>query len=282
MLCSIVANRSERDTRGGTPNQSWQNQGRQGHGWFGHGTGPGNDPSTLGPLDERAGAAAQTAFMALPRALHSRTGVLYGLDHAGRLKALLSRWSGAVRLSDDAFAGHFFGRSAGDRVAQALQAAARTIVAAKTQADLRGAAEQVATAIQAVGLGNWGRFMADAQERADSPATVAAIAASQPRPAAVVPDAAIIKVAAPAGPPTPDMANPDQPVPPAAAAEPEHGRIWQWLHGLGLAKTRHEQATDLRRVMGSAGGLVYMREGVPLNVDQMSDDEVLALNRGDT
>ena len=134
--------------------------------------------------------------------------------------------------------------------------------------------------MQAVGLGNWQRFLADAKERADDPATLAAVAASQPRPA--LPTLATKAAAAPAKPaatlvaetrPTPVA------VPPATAAEPAHGKIWQWLHGLGLTETRHEQAAELRRVMSAQGGLVYTRDGVPLNVEQMSDDEVLALDK---
>jgi hypothetical protein len=46
---------------------------------------------------------------------------------------------------------------------------------ATSHAELREAAEKVASAMQAVGLDRWPRFLADAQERARDPATVAAI-----------------------------------------------------------------------------------------------------------
>ncbi len=130
--------------------------------------------------------------------------------------------------------------------------------------------------MQTVGLDRWPRFLADAQQRAHDPATRAAVAASQRQPARL---AEIRAEARPASAQVADRKAAPAPAPPAAAAEPEHGRIWGWLHGLGLANTRHEQATLLRRAMGAQGGRIYMRDGVPLNVEQMSDDEVLALEK---
>ena len=194
------------------------------------------------------------------------------------------RWSGASRLDDAAFASRFLGRGADDRVVRALRGAAQDITGARDHGDLRQAAEQVAVAMQVVGLGNWGRFLADAQARADDPATLAAVAASQPRPAPPTPPAVSLPAAAPvvtrvAAPSTPIDPAPPPDATPAVAAEPEHGAIWQWLHGLGLAETRHEQAVGLRRVMGAQSGLIYRRNGVALDVDHMSDDDVLALDK---
>ena len=138
--------------------------------------------------------------------------------------------------------------------------------------------------MQAIGFGNWGRFLADAQARADDPATLAAVADSQPRPAppARPPAATVAPTPAAAKPvarPAPVDPAPPPSATPAVAAEPEHGAIWRWLHGLGLVETRHEQAVGLRRVMGSQGGLIYSRNGVALDVDHMSDDDVLALDK---
>lgn len=264
-------------------NQSWQEQGRQEHGWFGHGTSArqtalpsGGGLFGPGQGGERAAAVSYGALAALPRSARSQAGSL-GSGTTQRLQTLLVRWSGASRLSKDAFAGHFFGRQADDRTALALRAAATDAAAARDHGGLQRASEQVAAAMQVVGLGNWPRFLADAQDRADDPATLAVVAASQPRPASppkpkLAAQPAVILAADPV---TSDAAPPAV----AVAAEPEHGAIWQWLHGLGLAKTRHEQAVDLRRSMGAESGLVYTRDGVPLNIDQMSDDEVLALNK---
>ncbi len=265
--------------------EGWQNQGRQEHGWFGHGTGPGqaaapSEGGLFGPghIEERTAAVSLASLAALPRSLRGQAGMLHEFGAAKRLEKLLTRWSGAMRLNEAAFAGHFFDRSPDDRAVQALHAAVAGISTAQNYDDLRGASEQVATAMQAVGLGSWSRFLADAQDRADDPATLAAVATSQAQPALPpVSSAAMNQPALKAPIPAITLVADDEP--PASASEPEHGGIWQWLHGLGLAKTRHEQATELRRAMGAAGGLVYMRDGIALDVDQMSDDEVLALDR---
>ena len=60
-------------------------------------------------------------------------------------------------------------------VAEMLHGATLDVGLATTHADLREAAEKVANAMQAIGLDRWPRFLADAQERAHDPATVAAI-----------------------------------------------------------------------------------------------------------
>ena len=66
---------------------------------------------------------------------------------------------------------------------------------------------------------------------------------------------------------------------PPPAQEPEHNRVWWWLHDLGVAQTRHEKAEALRRSMGSASGTVFLRDDQPIDVDSMSDDEILALDK---
>jgi putative AbiEii toxin of type IV toxin-antitoxin system len=53
---------------------------------------------------------------------------------------------------------------------------------ATSHAELRQAAEKVASAIQAVGLDRWPRFLADAQDRARKPSTVAALERSKQPP----------------------------------------------------------------------------------------------------
>ncbi len=239
----------------------WEDQGRQDHGWFGHGTGPGGETvasgdGMFGPghLGDRAAAAVHGSLGALPRAMRAQGGTALGLGLVERLQGLLARWSGAPRLGDAAFADRFFGRHADDRAVRALRSAAQEIAGARDHGDLRRASEQVATAMQVVGIGNLGRFLADAQARADDPATLAAVAASQPRPASPARPAVAIPAATkpvPASAPASIDPAPPPDATPAVAAEPEHGAIWQWLHGLGLTETRHEQAVGLRRVMGS-------------------------------
>lgn len=185
----------------------------------------------------------------------------------------MTAWSDGAKLGEAEFAERFFGRDADDPVAKALHGTARAVSPASDRAAGKQAAEQFAAAMQTVGLDRWQRFLADAQQRAHDPATRAAVAASQHQPARLA------EIRAEARPAPAQVADREAAPAPGAAAEPEHGRIWWWLHGLGLANTRHEQATLLRRAMGAQGGRIYMRDGVPLNVEQMSDDEVLALEK---
>ena len=60
----------------------------------------------------------------------------------------------------------------------------------------------------------------------------------------------------------------------------EHGRPWWWLHDHGLAQTKHKKADLLRKAMGPGSGrLVVDGNGVPVNVEQLSDDEVIELDK---
>ena len=60
----------------------------------------------------------------------------------------------------------------------------------------------------------------------------------------------------------------------------EHSRLWWWLHDHGLAQTKHEKADLLRKALGPGSGwLVVDGNGVPVNLAQLSDDEVIALGK---
>ena len=68
--------------------------------------------------------------------------------------------------------------------------------------------------------------------------------------------------------------------PQSSPATEEHGRLWWWLHDHGLAQTKHEKADLLRKAMGPGSGrLVVDGNGVPVNVEQLSDDEVIELDK---
>ena len=64
---------------------------------------------------------------------------------------------------------------------------------------------------------------------------------------------------------------------PASASEPPHSQAWWWLHDHGLAKTRHEQAQDLRRYYSTVR--VTDENGHVVDTSKLSDDDLLALNR---
>jgi hypothetical protein len=62
------------------------------------------------------------------------------------------------------------------------------------------------------------------------------------------------------------------------ADEGQHGKLWWWLHDLGLVLTQHERAELLRKAYGSgSGGVIVDKDGDPVDFDQLSDEEVIAL-----
>jgi Domain of unknown function (DUF4157) len=78
-----------------------------------------------------------------------------------------------------------------------------------------------------------------------------------------------------------------KPEAPATAAaqvqppEPEepHNKLWHAAHSIGLVTTKHERAQLYRKAWGRASGVVVTdRDGNPIDVDRLSDDEVIALN----
>ncbi len=176
-------------------NDHWQVQGRQGHGWFGHGTGPGkaensgHDPSTaFRSVDDRVVALVHGAIASLPASLRVRAEAHHQRGTLPRLKEALTAWIRGARLDRTAFADHFLGRAADDPIADTLRSAAFAAATATSHADMADAAGRLANAIKAVGIDRWPGFVADASERARNPATQAATqASSQPPPHA--PDA---------------------------------------------------------------------------------------------
>lgn len=91
---------------------SWEAQGRQDHGWFGHGTGPGADrPAGDGPdrLFDRDNLAARVAWIAhsaighLQRTEWHRQAIRFDGERMGQLRTAVAAWSGARSLDQDAF-----------------------------------------------------------------------------------------------------------------------------------------------------------------------------------
>ena len=154
---------------------SWEDQGRQEHGWFGHGTAPpklepdGNDRGgRFGPdgLDQRLRAIGHTAIAAIPRTLRHHPAASY--DEGPALDQLVTTMRGWVRgllLDRAAFASRYFGRGASDPVVNHLWQAAKFAAVARDEAELRAGTGHLAAAMQAVGLDRWRRFMNNAQQQ---------------------------------------------------------------------------------------------------------------------
>ena len=171
---------------------SWEDQGRQEHGWFGSGTtakidkeAGGSADSGLfgaGGLDQRIQAVIFGAVGAFPASARKHAAAQPSAAALERLTGLMKVWGRGARMDMASFAGHFLGRPADDPVAARLHNAAMTANQAQTHAELREAADNLAAAQQMVGLDRWNAFLADAAQRASDPATIAAIEKSEQPP----------------------------------------------------------------------------------------------------
>jgi hypothetical protein len=80
------------------------------------------------------------------------------------------------------------------------------------------------------------------------------------------------------GPPTeaPQAAQPQH----TPGGAEQHGKIWSWLHSHGLVQTKHENADILRKGWGAQSGVIVTdKDGNPVDVERLSDDEVIALDK---
>jgi hypothetical protein len=153
---------------------SWEDQGRQQHGWFGSGKGQDTNIDDLAPdgqsLNQRIDAVISGSIAALPRTLRASADIRLDTGTRAQLSSLMVTWSGGADMDRTAFAGQFFGRTADDPVATSLRTTALTARLSGRPDALRDAAEHLASAILAVGLDRLHRFLDDAQARANDPA----------------------------------------------------------------------------------------------------------------
>ena len=168
---------------------SWEDQGRQYHMWFGHGT-AGNKAAKAAPgssvigqsIADRVLALAYGALASLPAAQRRQAEAQYHNGTLPRLKEAMTAWLRATALNQTAFASRLFGRSADNPVVRNLHSAALRAATATTHDDFWEAAGKLAQAMEAVGIDRWPHFVAEAQQRARDPATQAAIEKSRQPP----------------------------------------------------------------------------------------------------
>ena len=152
---------------------SWEDQGRQYHMWFGHGTAPerlggsDTDGSASVGLGQRLLVLANGAIAVLSPSLRKRAEAQYHAGTLAHLTAAMTAWVRGNRLDQASFADRFFGRAADDPVVQKLRDATLGAASATSHMGMREAAEKLADAMKATGLDRWPRFVADAQARAD-------------------------------------------------------------------------------------------------------------------
>ena len=147
---------------------SWQDQGRQEHGWFGHGHGfaiRGHDPDVEGAeLRARAKAAFSFALEEL-RGIAGAASIPYR-EARETLGELVPRWAGDATSPPNDFRQRWFGPDADPLEAWGMQRVALAVRTADTYSELRQAGAELSAAMKAVGLPAVRGFLRAAQARA--------------------------------------------------------------------------------------------------------------------
>lgn len=154
----------------------WIYQGRQYHQWFGHGTAPREanegaaaapgslfDPASIG---QRIDWAAQSLIAHVLKADRGNSAAVFDDARLDRLKTVINVWYGASQLGRDAFRARLLDPYTSDDTVDRLRSAARGIVEARTHEALNAAGEDLAAAVQEIGLNRWPRYLAGAEQRA--------------------------------------------------------------------------------------------------------------------
>jgi len=142
---------------------SYETQGRQEHGWFGHGTAPASstDPKQDGSADAlfdpanqtaRFEAIARAAVASLPQAMRGRSAASFDQKRLGQFTTLMTNLASG-KASDVAVSDATLGK---------LRQAAELAGKATTQKELAQASSLVADAMQDVGLDRWAGVLANA------------------------------------------------------------------------------------------------------------------------
>ena len=265
---------------------SWQDQGRQAHGRFGSGTGPGKlddgddaDLFSANGQPQRMEAAINAAIAALPAKSRHAPFARLGGERVTRLADAMTKWSSAGASSDGEFAATFFNRDSGDPAIKLLRKAADTAASARSHADLRQAASLLAKAGQQIGLDRWPRFIDEAIKLAAPVTSVtqggggtANDDTGGSRQKATIPETTSpgVEVRLPNGETIPDdrsptgnLMSPTGDLSPVAAAGRETGSTWLSLRNNpdGAAGAKLYLLASLAANLGHGGKFDYQRRG---------------------
>ncbi len=156
---------------------SWEDQGRQHHMWFGHGTAgskdklpkAGVDPLfAAGNVELRIDAVALGALMHMPRKDWHRSVLSFNRQRLERLRTAMTAWIGVRSLSHAAFEAKLVDPLTSNNAIKEFRAAAKGAQTAQTHQDLQEASGHLAAGMQGVGLGKWPGFLRDAADRAET------------------------------------------------------------------------------------------------------------------
>jgi hypothetical protein len=124
----------------------YETQGRQGHGWFGHGTMP-----KSASQDKSAANAAYAAVAGVPNDKRRAYGAMLDWGGLDRLRVLLPVWA-AAKGGSRAFAQMYFGDQLGEENAAALRHAAQSIENASNSAEAAAASLLLSDAVNKIGV----------------------------------------------------------------------------------------------------------------------------------
>lgn len=146
---------------------SWEDQGQQEHGYFGHGT-SGKTKADGGNLQDRIAWVAHGALMHIPRKDWHASAATFDVQRVSRLQTAVAAWIGARSLSRAEFERQLVSTSTSDAAIDSLRAAADAIRTAATHHDLAAASVHLADAMMDIGLNKWSGSLRDAADRAGS------------------------------------------------------------------------------------------------------------------
>jgi hypothetical protein len=156
---------------------SWEDQGRQYHAWFGHGTAPAGDAPPQGGtgaifdpgnVAARIDAIAYSAIANMPGSDRRRANASFDRQRLDQLRTAMTAWMSARSLSRAEFADRFVDPSTHGSAIDKLRTAAEGARTATTHEDLADASADLAGAMRDIGLEKWSRFLGDAAERAET------------------------------------------------------------------------------------------------------------------
>ena len=157
--------------------EHWLYQGRQSHGWFGHGTGPRPDgpaPDRPGTLFDPADPGQRIAYVAsgvmghAPRQDRAQWAAALNGMSGRTLKTAVMAWQDAAVLGRDAFRTLLLDPGTSDETVDDLRRAAHGMVTGRTHDDLALAGDSLVAAIGRIGISRWPRLIAESARRADA------------------------------------------------------------------------------------------------------------------
>jgi len=161
---------------------SWEDQGRQRLGWFGHGRASASAAAAEGAADAlfapdsfgtRIGAVSYAAVAHLPPRERNRDSTASDGERLNQLRDAMAAWTDARSLDTPAFRVRFLDPWVSDAAVGKLRAATEGARTAATHADLAMASADLAEAMQSIGFDNWPRFLRRVAARAGTAGRVA-------------------------------------------------------------------------------------------------------------